>query len=187
MKKQLGIFFILIVVMFSCNKSEQPPNLDKPETNSEFNELTATASAYLKEQQDSCFKKYDLLNYSEWNYDQTSGYLEFSDSGVVQIRIKYEQVGTLSDSSGTWLWAWDNPNVLEKVKGEIPMVKAYGSKHNYPMLTKPKWSADEFDAANMTCIAAYLLKAKGLYRVPADGISSYMIFKEIEDLRKEKK
>ena len=43
--------------------------------------------------------------------------------------------------------------------------------------------AEEVDGWEMTAISAYLLKAKGAYRVPTGKTFSFMLFMEIEDLR----
>jgi hypothetical protein len=44
-----------------------------------------------------------------------------------------------------------------------------------------KWSADIVDGWDMAAISAYILKAKGVYRVPSDDnkLFSFMLFKKI--------
>ena len=122
-------------------------------------------------------------NSERWDYDQETGLMEFSDSGVVKLRIKYEEVGSISKISGTWLWAWDNPHLLDQITGLIGEVKEFGESKEYERLTKRKWYGDEYDGWEMTAISAYILKAKGAYRVPTEKTYSYMLFMDIEDLR----
>jgi hypothetical protein len=122
--------------------------------------------------------------YERWDYYQETGLLEFSDSGIVKIRIKYEEVGSISTTTNTWLWAWDNEYLLPQVKSEILKVREYGKQHGFISLTKPKWYGDEYDGWEMTAIASYIMKAKGAYRFPTENLYSFVIFKEIEDLRK---
>lgn len=52
------------------------------------------------------------------------------------------------------------------MKQKILSVKDYGQKRKFEKLINAKWTADEYDAWEMTAIAIYLLKAKGAYRVP---------------------
>lgn len=162
----------------------QNDELIKPEIDDGFRDFLTTAYEYLVAQQDNCKNTYNLADYESWDYDQETGLLEFSDSGVVKLRIKYEEVGSVSKISKTWLWAWANPNLLETVKSEIDAVRKFGELKHYERVTKRKWYADEYDGWEMTAISALVLKAKGAYRVPTEKTFSFFIFKEIEDLRK---
>lgn len=146
-----------------------------------FEELSQRAYAYLEEQQAFFQKKYNLDWYEDWFYDQLTGELTFSKNKIKKLIINYEEVGSVSFKSNTWLWAWDNPHLEEKIKSEITMVKEYGETRSFEKLTTPKWQADEYDGWEMTAISAYLMQAKGAYRVPSsDGsLYSFMLFKEI--------
>ena len=62
-------------------------------------------------------------------------------------------------------------------------VKKYGEEHNFEPLIKRKWDATEIDGWEMAGISALLLNAKGCYRVPTENTYSFMIFKEVIDLR----
>ncbi len=99
----------------------------------------------------------------------------------------YEEVGSISKISNTWLWSWANPHLDDKIKTDISLVKEYGEKQNLEKLIKRKWNADEYDGWEMTAISAYLMKAKGAYRVSTEKTYSFKIYKEIIDLRKTNK
>jgi len=165
--------------LFSCFTK----NLTKPKTTKDFIKFSKESYEYLIAQQDFCKSYYNLSSYGRWDYDQETGLIEFSDSGVVKLRIKYENVGSVSTVSNTWLWAWDNQYLLPQVKSEIIKLKDFGKKMNFKRLTKAKWCGDEYDGWEMTAIAANIMNAKGAYRVPSDNLFSFFIFKEIEDLR----
>ena len=164
---------------------------DKPSKNSKkelseldtisFENLSKKSYDYLYKQQDICKEVYKISSYQNWYYDQTTGKLTFSDNGVVKLIIDYEEIGSVSLETNTWLWAWNNPHLEENVKQKISEVKEYGLKRNFIKLTNAKWTADEVDGWEMTAIATYLLQAKGVYRVPVnDGkLLSFMLFKKI--------
>lgn len=174
----MGIFSLL------CCDNKSPKNnnqrLSELDTIS-FEALSRKAYEYLNRQQDSCKAVYKVGNYQRWYYDQTTGELTFSDNGVPKIIVDYEDVGSISFKSHTWLWALDNPYLEEKIKSRIGIVRSYGLKRGFEKLVNPKWAADEYDGWEMTAIAAYLMKAKGAYRVPSSDSSlySFMIFKNI--------
>jgi len=147
-----------------------------------FEELSLEAYRYLNEQQEICKATYKLLEYQNWYYDQPTGKLTFSDDGIIKLIIDYEEVGSISNNTNTWLWSWANPHVEDKVKTEITKVRDYGSKCNLRKLVEPKWNAEEVDGWEMTAIAALILQAKGAYRVPSkeNNLYSFMIFKEVK-------
>lgn len=160
-------------------------NLEKPHRTSEFETLSEKAYEYLIEQQKIVEETYGIHNYENWFYDQETGILTFSNSENQNIvEIQYEEVGSISNISDTWLWSWANPHLEPKIKSEIEMVKNFGKTNNLESLTKRKWFGDEYDGWEMTAIAAYLMKAKGAYRFPLENTLSFVIYKEIKDKRK---
>jgi hypothetical protein len=179
-------FFIIsigLIAFFGCEyKSTQNPTMKTTELDTiSFENLSIKSYEYLNKQQNICTNVYKIGGYQDWYYDQVTGELTFSDNGIKKFIIDYEEVGSLSFKSNTWLWAWENPNLEEKIKSEIGMVRYYGEKRGFEKLTNPKWTADEYDGWEMTAIAAYLMKAKGAYRVPSKDsmLYSFLIYKTI--------
>ena len=156
-------------------------NLDKPNRTLEFEILRKKAYDYLIEQQKIIENTYGIHKYEDWFYDQETGIITFSNSerNEVIVELKYEEVGTISLTSETWLWSWANPNSDSKINTEIETVKKYGEVNNIEFLIKSKWLADEYDAWEMTSISAYLMKAKGAYRFPLESTMLFVIYKEI--------
>lgn len=170
------------------NKSESSngdhqQDLSRPEFTPEFYKLIKKGYDYLTEQQKIMDEKYEIRAYEKWFYSQETGFLTFSDEGIDKIKIRYEEVGSISTSSNTWLWAWANPHLTEKIKSEIEQIKKFGEEHLFEPLTKSKWYGDNYDGWEMTGISALLMNAKGAYRVPTDNTFSFMIYKEVIDLR----
>ncbi len=155
----------------------------KPIRSSEFEVLSEVAYTYLREQQKVVESQYGIHQYESWHYDQETGLLTFSNEGKELVRIVYEEVGSISKITETWLWSWANPNLEDKIKTDILMVKQYGEANSLEPLTKRKWYNDDYDGWELTAIAAYLMKAKGAYRVPLENTFSFMIYKTIEDVR----
>ena len=166
----------------NCDSCGHNP-LETPAYNNDFSELLQTAYEYLTKQQEIMQEEYGIGNYDRWFYDNKTGFLTFSDDGVDKLKIKYEKTGTLSKTSDTWLWSWANESLPTEVKSEIIQVKEFGKSEEYEPLTKAQWKADMTNAWEMTIVAAYLMNAKGAYRVPTEKLYSFMIFKDVIDLR----
>jgi hypothetical protein len=146
-----------------------------------FDDLSKRAYEYLNEQQDVCNSYYRMGTYQNWFYDQLTGELTFSNDGIKKLITDYEEVGSVSEVTNTFLWAWENPHLERAIKSQITKVKEYGLTRNFDKLVTPKWTADQYDGWEMTAIASFLLKTKGAYRVPTkdDTLFVFMIFKNI--------
>lgn len=162
-----------------------PEDLKTPIRTFEFESLSKKAYKYLKEQQEIVVKEYGIHQYENWFYDQETGILTFSNPTSEEeiLQIEYEEVGSISKTSNTWLWSWANPHVEEKIRTDIEIVKKFGNENNIEQLKKRKWSADEYDGWEMTAIAAFLMKAKGAYRFPLDNTFTFVIYKKLIDRR----
>ena len=177
----LNLYIVILALFLSgCGTKSSSTKITLLDTIS-FEELSKISCAYLKKQQAYCQDKYKIGKYERWDYDQLTGKLIFSDKGVQKVIIDYEEVGSVSLKSNTWLWAWGNSSIEENVKKEITTIRTYGIKRGFESLFKAKWSADIVDGWDMAAISAYILKAKGVYRVPShdNKLFSFMLFKKI--------
>ncbi len=149
----------------------------------QYQELLEESQLYLDTQQAKCDQEYRLNQFNRMDYEQETNRMIFSDVGIIPRVVAYYQiVGSLSGKSNTWLWAWDNPYLLENTIQDILKVKKIGDDNDIEKLTSPKWEATEQDAWDMTSIAANLLKAKGAYSFLSDDIRVFAIIKEIRKI-----
>ena len=149
----------------------------------QYLELLEESRLYLNKQQAECDQEYRLNYFNRMDYEQETGMMIFSDVGVIpRVVADYQIVGSLSERSNTWLWAWDNPYLLENTFQDIRKVKKFGDKNDIDKLTSPTWEATEQDAWDMTAIAANLLKARGAYSFLSDDIRVFVVFKRIKTI-----
>ncbi|MES2613213.1 MAG: hypothetical protein V4679_23375 [Pseudomonadota bacterium] len=110
-----------------------------------------------------------ISRFERWDYDQAAGTLTFSHAGVPRVVADIEFIGSISKTSGTWLWAWANFHNHAKVVARIPALREWGEEQGFLPLTVPRWEADTTDGWELSGVAAQLLGAKGVYRAPADN------------------
>jgi hypothetical protein len=137
------------------------------------------ALEYLNRQQERLKSEFRLGTWPRYDYDQEAGTLAFSANGKVEVLADIHIVGSTSTRSGTWLWAWDNPSILENVKHCLADVRAYGESHGLEKLTTAKWSGDEHDGWEMTAAAAFILRAEGAYRSPGEHGALFMVLRNV--------
>jgi hypothetical protein len=145
-----------------------------------FQLLIRNALEYVEKQKAWCRDRFDLYRFHRMDYEQETGEMIFSDPGVhPKVVAEFQFIGSLSSTSRTWLWAWDNPYLLEKPTEAVHQVRQFGEKHQLNKLITPKWPASEDDAMEMNALAAYVLKADGIYNFPSDNIGVYVVLTDI--------
>jgi hypothetical protein len=115
----------------------------------------------------------DVVHNFDWNLDLASGFLSFSD----KYRWQTQLLGTVSDSSNDWLWAWANiqSNISDHLLEACRALKAYGEQHGIPELTMPHLSLDQVDGHTLALLASGICEANAYYRCPCEGGSLYIL------------
>ncbi len=110
-----------------------------------------------------------ISRFERWDYDQAAGTLTFSHAGVPRLVADIEFIGSLSKTSGTWLWAWANFHNHAQVVARIPALREWGEARGFLPLTVPRWEADATDGWELSGVAAQVLGAQGVYRAPTQN------------------
>jgi hypothetical protein len=139
-----------------------------------WDRFVADCHQALADKQQALISEFALGRHARWDYDDAKAELVFSNDGVAAVVATYEKVGTLSTSSGTWLWSWANRHTPPGVRSRITAVRDHGEQEDWPRLTVPKWSADICAAEQMVAVAVHVLGARGFYRTPYDHGYGYM-------------
>ncbi len=145
-----------------------------------FVELVTAAHGYLTTRQEHLKQAFGLSNYERWDWDADRGAVLFSDAGVPRVVARSQLVGSVSRKTGTWVWAWADEQVEPRHRRDLDEVRLYGEHRGIWQLTTPRWQADEVDGWEMTSISAYVLQAKGAYRMPDAQLFSFAIFDAVE-------
>lgn len=154
-------------------------------TESQYQELLNESRAYLESQMQECNRKYKFRSLHRMDYEQESCRMIFSDvSAQPRVLANFQIVGSLSGSSGTWLWSWDNEYLLDITIEDIWQVKDFGDENSIEKLSNPKWNANQEDAWEMTAISAYLLKVQGAYSFLSDDVRVFVVLKEMSVIGK---
>ncbi|HEV7743546.1 MAG TPA: hypothetical protein VGO56_01000 [Pyrinomonadaceae bacterium] len=114
-----------------------------------------------------------------WDLNQESGNLVFSLKDGMKAVCPAQIIGTYNSKDQTWLWAWANPSIEEKLKVDALKLKKYGEDHHLDRLTTCKWVGTEEDAWAMVSLAVKLCEEQGAYRGPSGSTSVFMAFGEV--------
>jgi len=144
-----------------------------------YDRLVVDATAYLNAKQAALRAEFRVGQYERYDWDQEKGQLVFSQGGHARVVADIQFVGSISNVSDTWLWAWANESFLDGVRADVRKVRRYGDDHHFLRLAAARWKATEVDGWEMTAIAAFLLRAQGAYRSPHERGSTFIMLNDI--------
>jgi len=161
---------LLLMIVFDQGNAPLPPD---------FATLQNVALEELKLKTDAHRRVFGLDRIKRWDLSQDSGELVFSLAGGMKATAPAQIIGTYNTDDHTWLWAWANPAVDDKLKTDALKVRKYGEEHHLDRLTQRKWSGTEDDAWAMVALAVKLCDEQGAYRGPAGPTKVFIAFGEV--------
>jgi len=134
------LVLLLSLAAAGCGSAARAPA--GASTSKEFQELLDTSVKELQVKT-AAHESWGLGKFERWNVDQDAGTLVFSNADGTKATTTAQIIGSFSTSDDSWLWAWDNPSVDDKLKADALKVKAYGEEHGIERLTTRKWTGTE--------------------------------------------
>jgi Family of unknown function (DUF6882) len=68
-----------------------------------------------------------------WDLSQDTGELVFSLPDGIKAVCPAQIIGTYNSQDQTWLWAWANPSIDEKLRADALKVRKYGEEWGGPV------------------------------------------------------
>ena len=145
---------------------------------SDFATLQKVSSEELKLKNDAHLQAW-MGKSVRWDLSQDSGELVFALSDGLKAVCPAQIIGTYNAEDHTWLWAWANSSIEDKLKADALKVRKYGEEHHVDRLTKRKWVGTEDDAWAMVALAVKLCGEQGGYRGSAGSTYVFIAFGEV--------
>lgn len=136
-------------------------------------------SVFVKYTLASCGKQLhfsEMIGDEDWNYDLAAGLLSFGNKCLWHAQL----LGTESDATGTWLWAWANTesNIPTHLLVASLALKAYGELHGHAELTTPQVPLNHVDGHTLALLASGVCEADAYYRCPYEGGALFVLIKD---------
>ena len=164
----INLCLVILSMIFSGqDKTELPPD---------FSTLQKMSIEELQLKTRGHVETWGLDKISRWDLSQDAGEIVFSFDDGTRAAAPAQIIGTYNGEDHTWLWAWANPSVDDKLKKDALKVRKYGQEHGIERLTKSKWVGTEEDAWAMTALAVKLCGEQGAYRGPAGETRVFIAF-----------
>ena len=169
----IAITFLVLLVLTPSLEQHQTP------VPSDFAALQKLSLEELQLKTEAHKKAWGLDKILWWDLNQGSGKLEFSLPDGLKAVSSAQIIGTYNSEDHTWLWAWANSSVEERLQADSRQLLKYGEEHHIEPLTKRKWVGTEEDAWAMVAVAVKLCGKQGAYRGPAGATKVFIAFGEI--------
>lgn len=163
--------FILLAIYFGQDGTKLPPD---------FSTLQKVSLEELELKTQAHERAWGIGRIERWDLDQDTGKLVFTLPDGMKAVASAQIIGTYNSEDHTWMWAWANPSVDEKLREDALKVRKYGEKHNIERLTKSKWLGTEDEAWAMAALAVKLCGEQGAYRGPAGATYVFIAFGEVK-------
>jgi hypothetical protein len=108
-----------------------------------------------------------------WRFDLQTGFLIFDT-----FRASVQILGTVSEDSRTWLWAWanDESNIPPSLLTAVSELRRIGTELRISELTEPEIDVERFHNGHaLAMIATGLLNGAAYYRGPYEGGAVFLL------------
>jgi hypothetical protein len=119
--------------------------------------------------------RWGLGSARRWVLDQTDGRVVWSfDDHIASAPAQI--LGSWNAKVNSFVWAWDNDSIADKLRQTATNVRAFGEEHGIRALTSSPLDLDEVRVRDLVAVAFRVGRCTGLYH-PFDGtMASYIAF-----------
>jgi hypothetical protein len=123
----------------------------------------------MQERNDAWLRDYGLRGCKyDWTLDDAQlVFMSGSDEVIADICV----LGSVSESEGTFLWAWANEAIPSHARRGLERVREFGERNALELLTKPKWPGGRPDGLEIAAVAARVLDASGVWAETAGDVT----------------
>jgi hypothetical protein len=120
----------------------------------------------------------DLVGEGDWLLDQDAGTITFGGEKACPAQV----LGTQSDASRTWQWAWANRSISEGLTKDALLMRTYGEQHGVEEFMRPQLPlSDTISAEALAMITSQLANADAYYRGPYEGGAVFVMVRLPDD------
>ena len=125
----------------------------------------------MQERNDRWMRDYGLQGWQyEWNLAEAQMVFR---SGSADVVADICVVGSVSQSEGTFPWAWANEAIPLQARRGLEKVRAFGENNALELLTRPEWPGARSEGLEMAAVAGRVLDAAGVWSETAADVTLF--------------
>lgn len=135
--------------------------------------------AELERKQEALIKQHGLDAYGMFDYDLSTGKIQFKEGDIVKVEADFIPAGSFSEEGQSWMWAWANPSVEGALHEQAESLKALEQKTGNDMLSDSTFSADESTAWEIAAMSCDHLDGQGVFAAPINNLLIFLVLKNV--------
>ena len=140
-----------------------------PMTDEEFDAFVAESVEQLEKKQDKLQREFGLGGHAAFLFDQATGTLEFKHgSGAVQVTAQVVPIGSFSERSETWQWAWANDSFPPALRDKAQDCRRLESTTGFGVFAKELLFLPRSVAETHTDLRRWTVFDRGGHFAPAE-------------------
>ncbi len=147
-----------------------PPEIDWPAWSRE-------AAREMQARNDAFIERFTLADcHYRWNLERARmGFIRDADAVIADLCV----IGSIAQSAGTFLWAWDNAAVPSPSTTRLAAIREFGQTHDLRRLTTPEWVGTHPDGLEMLAVAGRVLNADAVWIERDDDRTFYFTLHDV--------
>jgi hypothetical protein len=97
-----------------------------------------------------------------------------------QIAADICVLGSVSESAGTFLWAWANDAIPVHARRGLEKVREFGERNGLELLIKPEWPGGRSEGLEMAAVASRILDASGVWTDTAGDVTLFIALSDFQ-------
>jgi hypothetical protein len=125
--------------------------------------------------------EFRLGHWERWDYRLDDATLVFSQDGKPQVTTAIQVVGSVVLRSGSWLWAWANQSLPDRVVEDAAASRRFGAQHAIAELTTERMEEGSLVELGweLAAVTARIAQSRGAYRAPTKNGYLFLVFRDL--------
>lgn len=111
-----------------------------------------------------------------WRLDQAAALVEWDLEDGGTARAPAQVLGSYNAAAGTYVWAWDNPTILEQVCETAWRIRDYGVAHEVFALTTSPLKLELDQLRDLVALSFRVGGCTGLFHPTRGQLTTYVVF-----------
>lgn len=137
-------------------------------------EWSREAVARLQERNGAWTARFAIPEGASYHWDLHRGALVLARAEDVVV-ADLLLVGTTSAATGTFRWAWAEPELPTAMQRRLDEVRSFGHEHDLTLLVNAEWPGGRAEGLEMLAVAGRVLDAEGSWVDEQDGTTVFML------------
>ncbi|WP_445257966.1 DUF6882 domain-containing protein [Nocardioides aurantiacus] len=121
-------------------------------------------------------RRWGMSSATAWRLDQQAARVEWDLADGRTASAPAQVLGSFNAAAGTFVWAWDNPTLLDEVSETAWRVRDYGVAHEVFALTTSPLKLDLDQLRDLVALAFRVGGCTGLFHPKREHLTTYVVF-----------